>query len=184
MATSPQTLTVKDRMRLAAWAADCAEHVLAIYESAVPDDLRVRDAIEQARAFASGELALAHAVRRRGADAGAAAREAPTPAAKAAAYAAEQAAAVAHMGAHALGAAGYAAKASTLAADSDGGGAIEAEARRLVASMSGVVAGATAQLPALGENREGPLGPGRLSGGLVGQTIRAIQTHLVERSAG
>ena len=93
-----------------------AEQVLAIYETAVPDDPRVKDAIAQARAFARGDLDIGEAVRRRGGDAGAAARQAPTPAATAAAYAAEQAAAVAHMGAHALGAAGYAAKASALAA--------------------------------------------------------------------
>lgn len=156
---------MEERRIVAAWAADCAEGVLAIYEEAVPDDRRVRGAIEQARAFAADELELEEAVRRRGGDAGAAAREAPTPASSAAAYAAEQAAAVAHMGAHALGAAGYAAKASTLA-----GGTEPA-----VPVMSGPVAGALASLPTLGEDRSGPLGPGRLSGGPVGDAIRAIQ---------
>ncbi|MCB1029193.1 MAG: hypothetical protein KDB24_15690, partial [Microthrixaceae bacterium] len=114
MARSPQTLSVDDRRTVASWAADVAEYVLAIYEDAVPGDARVRDVIEQARAFADGDLEVGDAVGRRGGDAGSAAREAPTPAAKAAAYAAEQAGAVAHMGAHALGAAGYAAKAMRL----------------------------------------------------------------------
>ena len=169
MALSPQTLSVDDRRVVASWAADCAEHVLGIYEDAVPDDARVRAAIDQARSFAAGELAVGDAVRQRGGEAGAAARDAPTPAAKAAAYAAEQAAAVAHMGAHALGAAGYAAQASTLAAGGDDGA---------VAAMTPAVARALSLLPALGENHSGPLGPGRLSGGHVGETIRAIQAQV------
>src|SRR5690606_33137290 len=95
VAISPQTLSVENRRMVAAWAADCAEYVVAIYEAAVPGDRRVRAAIDQARAFATAELTADDAIRRRGEDAGAAAREAPTPAAKAAAYSAEQAAACA-----------------------------------------------------------------------------------------
>lgn len=183
MAGSAQTLSADDRRLVASWAADCAEHVLAIYETGVRHDARVRDAIEQARAFARGDLPVGEAVRRRGGDAGAAARYAPTPAATAAAYAAEQAAAVAHMGAHALGAAGYAAKAAALAASNDGDrdGVVRAEAQRHVAGMSEAVARALRSLPALGDNRAGPLGPGRLSGGYVGQAIRAIQDELHTR---
>jgi hypothetical protein len=179
MSNSPQTLSVAERQLVASWAADCAEHVLAVYETAVPADDRVRNAIDQARAFASGDLGIAEAVRRRGGDAGAAAREVSAPAAKAAAYAAEQAAAVAHMGAHALGAAGYAAKASILAGDCDN--VTRSEARRQVAAMSDAVTAALASLPALGEDRSGPLGPGRLSSGYVGQAIRAIQAELQAR---
>ncbi len=144
----------------------------------MPDDTRVRAAIDQTRSFAAGGLDVRNAVRHRGGEAGAAAREAPTPAARAAAYAAEQAAAVAHMGAHALGAAGYAALASTLAAGCDDDAVTRSEARRQVAAMTSSVASALSSLPALGENRSGPLGPGRLSGGHVGETIRAIQSHL------
>lgn len=180
MPRSPQTLSVDERRVAAAWAADCAEHVLPIYEGEVPADTRVRDAIEQARAFARGDLDVGDAVRRRGGDAGAAAREAPTPASRAAAYAAEQAAAVAHMGAHALGAAGYAAKAWTLAAGRDDDAEVRSAARRQVATMSEAVARAVSSLPPLGENRSGPLGPGRLSAGLVGEAIRAIQ-ELMQR---
>lgn len=179
MTRSPQTLSVEDRRIVASWAADCAEHVLAIFEDAAPNDGRVRAAIDQTRSFAAGEFDVTEAVRRRGGQAGAAAREAPTPAARAAAYAAEQAAAVAHMGAHALGAAGYAAKASILAAGGDGDAMTRSEARRHVTAMTDAVADALSLLPALGENRSGPLGPGRLSGGHVGDAIRAIQ-ELVE----
>ncbi len=179
MAQSPQTLSVDDRRLVASWAADCAEDVLPIYEYAVPGDSRVRAAIEQTRAFAAGDLAVQDAVRRRGGEAGAAAREAPTKAATAAAYAAEQAAAVPHMGAHALGAAGYAAKASALLAGRDGDAVAASVARDQVVAMPSAVARALASLPLVGENRSGPLGPGRLSGGLVGEAIRTIQAHLV-----
>jgi hypothetical protein len=178
VAQSPQTLSVEDRRLLAVWAADCAEHVLAIFERAIPGDARVRAAIEQARSFSTGDVDLGDAVRRRGGDAGAAARSAPTPAARAAAYAAEQASAVAHMGAHAFGAAGYAAKASALAVGCDDDSVARSEARRLVAEMSDEVADALARLPGLGENRSGPLGPGRLCLGHVGETIREIQRLL------
>ena len=181
MALSPQTLSVDERRAVSSWAADCAERVLGIYEEAVPGDPRVRRAIAQTRSFAAGDLDVGDAVRRRGGDAGAAAREAPTPAARAAAYAAEQAAAVAHMGAHALGAAGYAAKAVALAADRDGDARARSEARRQVAVMTEVAARALSSLPALGEDRSGPLGPGRLSGGRVGEAIRAIQAQLDTR---
>lgn len=148
-----------------------------IYETVTPGDPRVRDAIDQTRAFAAGDLAIDEAIRRRGGDAGAAARDAPTPAARAAAYAAEQAAACAHMGAHALGAAGYATKAVTLATD-DAHDMVRLQTLRQVAAMSESVAEALAALPALGENTAGPLGPGRLSSGYVGQSIRAIQAEL------
>lgn len=182
MSTSPQTLSLVDRKRLAVWAADCAEQVLQIYESAVPADSRVRRAIDQARAFAGGELGVAEAVRDRGGDAGAAARHAPTPASRAAAYAAQQAAAVAHMGAHALGASGYAAVASTLAAGDDGGDGGDSSlvdlARRQVAAMDPGLVRALSALPPIGEHRAGPLGPGRLSSGPVGEAIRALQSEL------
>lgn len=86
MRQSPQTLNVEDRRVVASWAADCAERVLPIFEDAVADDDRVRAAINQTRSFAAGELDVADAVRRRGGEAGAAAREASAPAARAAAY--------------------------------------------------------------------------------------------------
>lgn len=163
---------------LAAWAADCAERVLPLFEAARPGDARVREAIAQARAFAAGDLDVVEAIRRRGGAAGAAAREAPTAAARAAAYAAEQAAAGAHMGAHALGAAGYAAAARAQAAGDDGDEVVATECRRLLAAMDPAVARALASLPPLGEDPAGPLGPGRLAGGPVGALIRALQAGL------
>src|SRR5438045_6339986 len=53
------TLTDADHHLLALWAAACAEHVLPFFEAAQPADLRPRQAIEQARAWARGEIAMA-----------------------------------------------------------------------------------------------------------------------------
>ena len=122
--SSPQTLSVSDRRIAAAWAADCAERVLWVFEAEAPQDGRPRDSIARTRAFARGELEVAEEIRRRFVGGGAA-RDARTPAAAAAARAAGQAAAVAHMGAHALGAAAYAAKAAGLAAPDQYGAVTE-----------------------------------------------------------
>jgi hypothetical protein len=173
---SPQTLSETDRRIVAAWAADCAERVLGLFETEAPGDRRPRDAIARARAFARGELDVAEQIRRRFVG-NAAAQEVRTPAAVAAARAAGQAAAIPHMGAHALGAAAYAAKAAGLAA-ADRPGVISEEVRWQVARMSAEVRRALSQLPPVGENSAGPLGPGLLASGLLGTIVREIQTNL------
>ena len=108
------TLTDSDHHLLALWAAACAEHVLPLFESAKPSDSRPRHAIEQARAWARGEITMSQA-RTAAGHAMAAARDL-SGAARYAAYAAGQAAAVAHVAAHELGAAAYAIKAARAAA--------------------------------------------------------------------
>src|SRR3954447_10516830 len=108
------TLTDEDHQLLALWAAACAEHVLAIFESAQPGDPRPRQAIEQARAWVRGEITMSQA-RAAGGHAMAAARDL-SGAARHAAYAAGQAAVVAHVAAHELGAAAYAIRAARAAA--------------------------------------------------------------------
>jgi hypothetical protein len=108
------TLTDSDHHLLALWAAACAEHVLHFFEEAVPSDLRPRQAIEQARAWARGEITMSQA-RAAGGHAMGAARDL-SGAARHAAYAAGQAAVVAHVAAHELGAAAYAIKAARAAA--------------------------------------------------------------------
>jgi len=113
--SSPQTLSEADRRLVAAWAADCVERVLALFEAEAPADLRPREGIARVRAFARGELSAADEIRRRFV-AGRAASDVRTPAAVAAARAVGQATGIAHMGAHALGAAAYAAQATALAA--------------------------------------------------------------------
>jgi hypothetical protein len=123
------TLTDDDHHRLAEWAAACAEHVLPLFESAQPSDPRPREAIEQVRAWARGEVRMT-ASRAAGGHAMAAARPL-AGAARHAAFAAGQAAVVAHVAAHELGAAAYAIKAvQAAAAASDGDpGAADAAGR-------------------------------------------------------
>ena len=111
------TLTDSDHHLLALWAATCAEHVLDLFESARPGDLRPRQAIEAARAWVRGELPMM-AARAAGGHAMGAARDL-RGAARHAAYAAGQAGAVAHVAAHDLGAAAYAIKAVRAAAGDD-----------------------------------------------------------------
>jgi hypothetical protein len=108
------TLTDSDHQLLALWAAMCAEHVLHLFESVKPLDSRPRHAIEQARAWARGEITMSQA-RAAGGHAMAAARDL-SGAARNSAYAAGQAAVVAHVAAHELGAAAYAIKAARAAA--------------------------------------------------------------------
>lgn len=108
------TLTDANHKLLALWAASCAEHVLHLFESAQPEDPRPREAIDAARAWASGEIVMSQA-RAAGGHAMAAARSL-RGAARHAAYAAGQAAVVAHVAAHELGAAAYAIKAARAAA--------------------------------------------------------------------
>lgn len=108
------TLTDSDHQFLALWAAACAEHVLHLFESVQPADPRPRRAIEQARAWVRGEVKMMQARA-----AGGAANSAARPlngAPRFAAYAAGQAAVVAHVAAHELGAAAYAIKAARAAA--------------------------------------------------------------------
>lgn len=176
--TSPQTLSEADRRIVASWAADCAEHVLGLFEAEAPQDGRPRAAIARTRAFARGELDVSEEIRRRFVGGGAA-RAVSGPAA-AAARAAGQAASIPHMGAHALGAAAYAAKAVGLACP-ERQAAISDEIRWQLGCMSAAVAAALRKLPAVGENASGPLGPGLLASGLLGAIIREIQASLADQ---
>jgi immunity protein 5 of polymorphic toxin system len=108
------TLSDADHHLLAVWAADCAEHVLELFERARPDDERPRHAIELGRAWARGEVRMTDARTSAGHANGAARDLAGAP--RFAAYAAAQAANVAHVAAHDLGAAAYAIKAVRAAA--------------------------------------------------------------------
>lgn len=172
---SPQTLSEADRRIVAVWAADCAERVLGLFEAQAPADSRPRDAIARLRAFAGGELGVAEARRRFVAHA--AARDVSAAAAVAAARAVGQAASVPHMGAHALGAAAYAAKAAGLAAP-DRREAVSDEICWQLGHMSASAKAALRQLPPVGENASGPLGPGLLASGLLGTIIRDLQANL------
>ena len=108
------SLQDSDHHLLAVWAADCAQHVLHLFEEMQPNDDRPRRAIELTRAWTRGEITMSQA-RTAAGHANAAAREL-SGAARHAAYAAGQAAVVAHVAAHELGAAAYAIKAVRAAA--------------------------------------------------------------------
>lgn len=107
------TLTDPEHHLLALWAATCAEHVLSLFESAHPGDPRPRQAIEHARAWVRGEVRMMES-RAAGGHAMGAARD-KRGAARYAAYSAGQAACVAHVAEHDLGAAAYAIKAARAA---------------------------------------------------------------------
>jgi hypothetical protein len=108
------TLTDSDHRLLALWAAACAEHVLHLFELVQPSDPRPRQADEQIRAWTHGEISMSEC-RAAGDHAMAAAREL-SGAPRYAAFAAGQAAVVAHVAAHERGAAAYAIKAARAAA--------------------------------------------------------------------
>ena len=94
----------QDHGSLVLWATDCAEHVLAYFEESYPNDDRPRNAVDAARAWVRGEMALSEV-------------RAAAFAAHAAARAAGHAAATAHVAAHAAHAATYAATAAAVAPD-------------------------------------------------------------------
>lgn len=172
---SPQTLTEADRRIVAAWAADCAEHVVWIFEAEVADDDRPREAIARARAFARGELSTSEGIATR--FVGLAAARGVGVAAAAAARAAGHAAAVPHMGAHALGAAACAVKAVDLH-DPGNPEAARDEIEWQLAQLSDAARAGLRRLPPLGENRSGPLGPGLLTQGVLAVAVRELQSRL------
>lgn len=98
------TLTDENHRLLALWAAECAEHILHIFEDFCPNDKRPRGAIEAAQLWVNGEMKMMRAR-----DFAGAAREVKSisEAARMAALSAGQAAVVAH----GLGAATYAIRA-------------------------------------------------------------------------
>jgi hypothetical protein len=99
---------------LAAWAADCAEHVLPLFVAGYPDDDRPLRAIEIARAWSRGQATVTDA-REAAFAAHAAAREATDSVAREIARACGHAVATAHMADHELGAPFYSIRAVRLA---------------------------------------------------------------------
>jgi hypothetical protein len=83
------------------------------------------------------------------------------------------------MGAHALGAAAYAAKAAAFA-DPDRPEAAEEEIRWQLDHMPAEVRDALRGLPRVGENASGPLGPGLLASGDLGRIVRELQDGLIQ----
>ena len=85
------------------------------------------------------------------------------------------------MGAHALGAAAYAAKAAGLAAPHDPD-ATNHEILWQLDCLSAEAKVALRGLPLVGENAAGPLGPGLLNSGMLGSIIRDLQARLAASS--
>lgn len=114
------TLLDEDHHLLAIWAAQCAQHVLHYFEEVRPDDDRPRRAIEATHAWVNGEMKMKQA-RMVAGESNDAAREVKevSSAAKLAALSAGQAAVVAHVAAHELGAAAYAIRAVMAASPED-----------------------------------------------------------------
>lgn len=106
-----ELLSKQDHRTLVLWAADCSEHVLPCFEEKCPKDNRPRKAIEAARAWVRGEIAVSVA-RTAAFAAHEAARDTNQVTARQAARAAGHAAATAHIPGHAVHAATYAAKAA------------------------------------------------------------------------
>ncbi len=102
----------QDQRLLAVWAADCAEHVLPLFEKAYPKDARPRKAIETCQTWIQTGVFKMSEIRGASLSAHAAAREAKeNSAACFAARAAGQAVATVHVPQHAFGAVYYALKA-------------------------------------------------------------------------
>jgi hypothetical protein len=157
---------------LARWAGACAERVIAQFTSDDAGALTtVQGALARTFAFARGESTTAIEIRRR-MEAVKAAGSATTAAGGAAARSVAQAAAVAHVGAHALGAAAYAVKAVSLA---NGPDAARNELTWQLAQLTPAERAALRLLPLLGTDPSGPLGSGLLTRGILGETVRTIQ---------
>src|SRR3989338_637304 len=106
-------LPIQNHKTLVFWAADCAEHVFALFEKKYPKDKRPCKAIETARDWAHKYLPMKmKVIRTASLSAHAAARKAKDASAQAAARAAGQAVASVHVPGHALAAAIYAVKAA------------------------------------------------------------------------
>jgi len=88
---------------------------------------------------------------------------------------------VCHMGAHALGAAAYAARAMGLSRPDDPG-AVTAEIHWQSRHMSKAVRAALATLPPVGQDRSGPLGPGLLATGQMLTIIQALQAEMAGKT--
>ncbi|PKL61709.1 MAG: hypothetical protein CVV31_10040 [Methanomicrobiales archaeon HGW-Methanomicrobiales-2] len=112
----------QDQTTMAAWAADCAERVLPLFERAYPEDDRPRNAIETCRAWVRTGMFTMAGIRGASLAAHAAARDAEEgSAAQYAARAAGQAVATAHVPQHAYGGAYYALKAVAAADPANAG---------------------------------------------------------------
>lgn len=117
-----------DQTTMAAWAAECAERVLPLFETAYPEDDRPRSAIEVCQTWVRTGVFRMAEIRGASLAAHAAARDAKeNDAACFAARAAGQTVATAHVPQHAYGGAYYALKAVAAADPAGAGVSVAAE---------------------------------------------------------
>ncbi|MET8685333.1 putative immunity protein [Streptomyces sp. NPDC004732] len=172
-ATSEIVLSKQDLREVTAFAAACAEEVLAVFEAGQPDDTRPRDAIGAAWEFARGGE-RGKALRDTAWAALKAAKGADTEAAREAARAAMAAAGAAYLHPlakatqvkHILGAGAHAARAAELVAGDDrtvGAERVERAARHVTPAVVDVLG-------------RFPAAPG--GGGRVGELIRLLDAAL------
>jgi len=108
-----------DKRTLGIWAKACAERVLHYFETAYPNDMRPRHALDTLQAWIESGVFKMAIIRKASLDSHAAARGTQTDeAAWSAARAAGQAVATAHVARHSLGAANYALQAIYRATES------------------------------------------------------------------
>jgi len=101
-----------DHKILAMWAIDCTERVMPYFERAYPDDLRPRQAIQTLQVWLKTGVFSMALIRKASLSSHAAARDVGNDnSARSAASAAGQAVATAHVPAHSIAAANYAAQA-------------------------------------------------------------------------
>jgi hypothetical protein len=166
-------LSMQDLRAVTRYAAECAQDILEIFESAQPADSRPRDAVAAAWTFARGSR-RGKALRVTALAAQKAARDADSAAAGEAALAAMCAASAAylhpladaHQVKHILGAAAYAARAAELLAGDDrtvGAERIEQAHRRVTPAVVDVLCRYPAAPP---------------GGGRVGELMRALDAAL------
>lgn len=173
---SAQTLSDSQRRLVARWALACAERVLPLFDADETAMSHLRDAVTRTRTYGTGAGDTADAIRKR-LIAVKAAKAASTEAGAAAARSVAQAAAVAHMGAHAFGASAYAVKAVSLTSPASPE-TVQTEIQWQVANLGEDERCALRLLPDLGVDSSGPLGVGLLSRGILGSTIRDIQARI------
>ncbi|MBP5934264.1 exonuclease SbcC [Streptomyces scabiei] len=166
-------LSKQDLREVTAFAAACAEGVLEIFEADQPDDLRPRDAISAAWAFARGGERR-KSLRDTASAALKAAKSAETAAAREAAWAAMSAAGAAYLHPlakatqvkHSLGASAYAARAAEIAADDDRSVGAE-HLKRMMHRATPIVVDVLKRFPTAPDG-----------GGRVGELIRMLDADL------
>ncbi len=171
--TAEVVLTRQELRTVTAFAAECAEAALAIFEADRPDDVRPRDAIDAAWEFARGGE-RGKALRDTAWAAMRAGKDADTLAAREAAQAAMAAAGAAYLHPlakatqvkHILGAAAYAARAAELVAGDDRTVGTE-HIQQLARRTTPVVVEVLRRFPAAPDG-----------GGRVGELIRLLDTDL------